>query len=129
MMYQGIDHLAGIGVPHSDSAVRRAGYNCFVVVLQAQDRTRVSRQHLYALQGVSVPYLYSVVPETGNDFLIVVLQTVDSFRIFAATIYSLQIVPSHSPIVVYAVDVLDDLREESSVECVIRMILSRSRFK
>lgn len=129
MMNQRIDHLSRVSVPNSYGAVRGTGYYSLIVVLQTQDRARVPRQHLDALQGVPVPDFYRIVPEPGYDFLIVVLQTVDAFRVLAAAIDPLKIEATHPPVVVYTIDIFDDLRVKRSVEIVVGVTFARSRLE
>lgn len=82
------------------------------------------RSDLYALQRISVPDFNSIVPEPGDDFLIVILKAVHPFGVFTPAVYSRQFVLTHAPIVVYAIDIFDDFRKQTSVVAVIWMTLS-----
>lgn len=124
MVNQRVYHFAGIGVPDAHGAVRGAGDNGLVVVLQTEHRARVTGEHFYALQCVSVPNLYCVVAQTRDDLLIVVLQAVYALGVLAATVYLVQIEATGAPIVVDTVDVAHDAREQLAIEGVMLVTLA-----
>ena len=73
MVNECVEHLSGLEAPHSDGGVTRSRDDDVLVVLQAEHRSRVARQHLHALQRVAVPNLDGVVAESADDAVVVVL--------------------------------------------------------
>lgn len=129
VVYERADHLPSVDIPHAHRRVTRTTNYYFIVVLQAQHRTRVSDQNFGALQRTPVPDLDRVVPQTRNYLLVVVLQAVDALAVLRAAVYPLQYVPAVSPVVLYALDVADYLRVQTPVEYVRPVVLARSRFE
>ena len=116
MVDQCVDHLPGLHVPDPHGAVRGAGDDDLVVVLQAEDGASVASEDLAVLlQGLPVPHLDGVVPQAAHNLAVVVLEAVDALAVLTPAVYPLEVVLPAPPVVLDGLQRKVDISQSVSI--------------